>query len=119
MKTFNTTKYSKELYSFIQKEANTKKIISLLFIILFIILKLFSNLNLETVGLVIFPSIMMSLYNKNGIVYNLLYSITTMIIAFLFWGKYSTQDIITSLTGGCLAFVISTSIYFIYKRKTP
>lgn len=119
MRTFNTTQDSKGMYSFIQKEANTKKIISLLFIILFIILKFFSNLNLETVGLVIFPSIMIFLYKKKGIVYNLLYSITTMIIAFLFWGKYSTQDIIASLIGGCLAFAISTSIYFIYKRQTP
>ena len=64
----------------------------------------------------LFPSLLLFLYNRNGLKNDFIFSLIATIIVFTFWGHFNYTDIILSLSGGLIAFLCLTIIRFISKR---
>ena len=95
----------------------SKILISILSFAAIFILRFGLKYNFEPIGMLLFPSILLFLYNKNGLKNDIIFSLIATIIVFTFWGHFNYTDIILSFLGGLIAFLCLTIIRLV-KKKT-
>lgn len=95
----------------------SKILISILSFAAIFILRFGLKYNFEPIGMLLFPSLLLFLYNKNGLKNDIIYSLIATIIVFTFWGHFNYTDIILSFLGGLIAFLYLTIIRLV-KKKT-
>lgn len=92
-------------------------LISILSFAAIFILRFGLKYNFEPIGMLLFPSLLLFLYNKNGLKNDIIFSLIATIIVFTFWGHFNYTDIILSFLGGLIAFLCLTIIRLV-KKKT-
>lgn len=95
----------------------SKILISILSFATIFILRFGLKYNFEPIGMLLFPSLLLFLYNKNGLKNDIIFSLIATIIVFTFWGHFNYTDIILSFLGGLIAFLCLTIIRLV-KKKT-
>lgn len=93
-----------------------KILISILSFAAIFILRFGLKYNFEPIGMLLFPSLLLFLYNKNGLKNDIIFSLIATIIVFTFWGHFNYTDIILSFLGGLIAFLCLTIIRLVKKK---
>ena len=89
----------------------SKILISIFAFVAIFILRFGLKYNFEPIGMLLFPSLLLFLYNRNGLKNDIIFSLIAT-----FWGHFNYIDIILSFLGGLIAFLCLTIIRFISKR---
>lgn len=94
----------------------SKILISIFAFVAIFILRFGLKYNFEPIGMLLFPSLLLFLYNRNGLKNDIIFSLIATIIVFTFWEHFNYIDITLSFLGGLIAFLCLTIIRFISKR---
>ena len=97
----------------------SKILISISAFVVIFILRFGLKYNFEPIGMLLFPSLLLFLYNRNGLKNDIIFSLIATIIVFTFWGHFNYTDIILSLSGGLIAFLCLTIIRFNVWKSRP
>lgn len=93
----------------------SKILISILSFTTIFILRFGLKYDFEPIGMLLFPSLLLFLYNKNGLKNDIIFSLIATIIVFTFWGHFNYTDITLSFSGGLISFFCLTIIRFIFR----
>lgn len=91
--------------------------ISLIFIVIMFILRVWTNIDSSFYILFFFPSIIIFPYSNKVFISRIIYIVMCMLLSFIIWSHYGVQDLIVSFCGGFFAFVGTSILNFIKKNS--
>lgn len=95
-----------------------KYAISLTTFVVIIVLHKITSYNFEHIRMILLPTMLLFLKNKDGLLNDLIFSIASLMIIFLSWMDFSKEGILLALSGSTIAFFISRILAFICKKKS-
>ena len=95
-----------------------KYAISLTTFIVIIVLHKTTSFNFEHIRMILLPTMLLFLKNKDGVLNDLIFGIISLMIIFLSWMDFSKEGIFLALSGSIIAFIISRILALICKKRS-